>query len=299
MKKLIYSLVLVGAVLFAPLVLAAEGGIQISPLTYNFDLKPGETKSASVNITNQNSVDLNYVMEVELFTDVTNEGAPSFAGKNPEGVTTLADWFVFESGDKDGTIGPKEQKEVNFTISVPQGADPGGHYVAVFAKEIKKNAEGQTQLGVSSRVGTLVLVSIPGDVSKSAEITSFTHPKFALWGPIDFKMAVKNTGTVHYDSVGKVEIDPLLGSNKTIDLGAHTIIPKNTRTYEGRWQNKFPIGYYKVTAKATDGDKQEVTNSSSIIAIPLLILIPILGIIIAIIFMGKYLRGKYKIVSKS
>lgn len=291
----------VASVFLLPKSLSAQTqtkGIQISPVTYNFEIKPGDSQVATVTVTNLNDEALNYVCETENFSYVSEEGAPSFAGADlKEGVTSLADWISFDA-NKEGVIQSKKSAEVTFSISVPIGAEPGGHYAAVFAKQIKKTPEGKTEIGVTSRVGTLILVSVPGATTKTAEITEFKSPKFVWHGPVDFSMKVKNTGTVHYDSVAKVKIDPLIGNNTEVDLGKHTLIPKNIRSFEGTWNKKYPFNYYKITAEATDGDGNPVTTTAVMWAIPLIIVIPVLLGIILLILLIVWIKKKFRIVAK-
>lgn len=279
---------------------ADKTGIQISPVTYNFEINPNESKEFTISLTNLNSTDLNYVIEIEDFSQVSDEGAPSFAGaatSSDTSVTTLKDWIITKkNSDKEGIISPKQIKDIVFSVTIPKGAEPGGHYAAVFAKEVKKNAEGQTELGVTSRVGTLILVSVPGDVSKSAEISEFKAPTLVWHGPIDFGMKVKNIGSVHYDSEAKVDAKSWLGKHYVIDLGKHTIIPNNERKYSGTWQSRYPFGRYTLTASATNGNGQPVTTTAILWAIPLVIVIPILVGIIILIWIIIYLRRHVRIV---
>ncbi len=299
MKKILLGII-VSLFLLAPVALAAEGGIQISPLTFNFDLKPGESKEGSITVTNQNTDNLDFAVEVELFSQVTNEGAPSFTGvQKVEGVTNLVDWIAIASDDKEGTIPTQGKKEINFTVSVPAGAEPGGHYAAIFAKQIKKNPEGKTELGVSSRVGALMLVSVPGDVKRTADLLGFSFPKFVWKGPVKFGAVVKNTGSVHYDAPVNVTLKPLFGADKSVDLGSHTIIPKNSRDYSGEWKSKYPFGYYKVNAIAKDGDSKEVTASGSFFALPLLIVLPLIAIVLIVLLIIRYVKRNFKIAKRS
>jgi len=299
-KKIFLLLTTLGFIVFPAAFSSAQTaqkGIQISPLTYNFEIKPGESQTAKVTLTNRNDVALSFVMETEDFSAVSEEGAPSFAATpKQEGVTTLADWVKFPS-DKEGTIEPKAGKEVAFTIDVPQQAEPGGHYAAVFAKEVKKTPEGETEIGVASRVGTLLLISVPGLVTKSAEITEFSPPKFVWRGPVDLKMKVQNTGSVHYDSLGQVVLKPLWGKGSTVDMGTHTIIPKSIRSYTAKWDKRFPFGYYRLKATAQDGDKGLVDKSATLIAVPLEIAAPALVVLIIIIIVVKYIRRRYRVIA--
>jgi len=280
----------------ASIVLAVDSGIQISPLTFNFDITPGESKEGKINIHNYNKETINYTTEVELFAAVSEEGAPSFKqADKEEAVTTLSDWIAI-TANKEGTIEPNKSIEIPFKINIPLGAEPGGHYAAIFVKQIIKNAEGKTQLGIASRIGALVLVSVPGATEKSARIAEFSPPKIVWRGPIDLTLKVENTGTVHYDSPASIKIKPLWGPEITLDMGTHTLIPKSPRLYKESWSNKYPFGYYKLTAKALDGNGGDVTSEAVLWAIPLIIVLPILVAIIIIILIIIYLKRHVRFV---
>lgn len=281
-----------------PLVCSAVTGIQISPLTFNYEIKKGESKTGKILVTNRNDSPLTYKMETEQFNGTDEDGAPIFTPVEPTGITDLKDWISFPK-DTEGIIAPHLDKEIPFVVNVPINATPGGHYAAIFAREITKTPEGQTAVGVASRVGTLVLVSIPGPVTKTAEITSFTPPKFVWKGPIDFILKIKNTGTVHYDSEAKIELKPaLLGNTQTIDLGKHTLVPTSTRLYSGTWNKRFPFGYYTVTASTKDGNGKDITTATTLLAIPLEIVIPAIILLIIIIVLIGYIRRHVRFVSK-
>lgn len=302
MKKIFGLAVIIGLALMflTPLVARAERtGIQISPLTFNLEINPGETTSGKINIINLNNEVLNYVTEIENFTAISEEGSPSFAaGGNPqEGVTTLRDWISVVS-NKEGAINPKESREISFNVSVPQGAEPGGHYAAIFAKEIKKTPEGQTQLGVASRVGALILVAAPGEVTRAAKIVDFSSPKFVWKGPVGLSLRLQNIGTVHYDAPAEVKFKSLIGESKA-DLGKHTLIPQSTRLYEGSWAKKYPFGYYKLTAIALDGDNQPVTAAATLWAIPIIIVIPIIIGLLILIFVLRYFKKHLRFVGNA
>lgn len=277
---------------------AAKSGVEISPVTYEFEIKEGESQTGSLNVRNLDATPLEYVIETELFSKVSEDGAPAFDGtEKPEGITSLTDWITF-STPMSGTLAPSGQTDVNFTISVPVGAEPGGHYAAIFAKQIKKDAQGKTQLGVNSRLGLIILVSVPGDVVKGTEIKAFEYPAFITKGPSQFSMRVENTGSVHYDAVSKVELKPLLGKTQTVDLGKHAILPHNIRAFSGEWKNKYPFGYYKISASTTDGKGELVTVTGSLWALPVNIVIPILILVLILWLIIIYAKGHFQVVRK-
>jgi len=274
-----------------------ESGIQISPVTCNYEISPGGVKDSVITLKNLGKEEIEYTIETENFVNTTEDGAPVFAfGPVKEGVTTLANWFDFPKG-KTGKIPAEGSVEVGFRISIPKGSEPGGHYAAVFAKMIAKTEEGKTELGVSSRVGTLFLVTVPGEVRYGAEIEELSAPKFVWAGPVTFGMKVRNTGTVHYDSKSSISLSrALIGGETEIDMGQHTVLPGSSRVYEGKWSNKYPFGYYKLTATATAGSGNAPTLSGAIIAVPLIIVLPVIIGLILLVYLVRYIKKHVKIV---
>jgi len=297
-SKIVISLVLGALAIFLalPIALAADSGIQISPVTFNFEINAGESKEGSINVHNYNNQIINYTTETGLFATVSEEGAPSFKQvTKEEGITTLVDWITV-AANKEGTIDAGSSVEIPFKIDVPVGAEPGGHYAAIFVKQIIMNIAGQTQLGVANRVGAQVLLSVPGATKKSAEISEFSPPKFIWKGPLELSLKVGNTGTVHYDSPANITIRPLWGAESIVDLGTHTLIPGSPRLYKGTWSNKYPFGYYKLTALAKDGNGQDISKSATVWAIPLILVLPILVAAIIIVLLIIYLRRHLRFV---
>lgn len=274
---------------------AEVAGVQISPLFYDYNIDLGQSQSGNLNIKSLVNSSLDYVLETENFKEVSEQGAPIFEGADkPDGISTLADWITFTE-PKTGSIVANGQADIHFSITVPIGAEAGGHYAAIFARQVNTTS---AQLGVASRVGLLILVTVPGKVSKTAEITDYTFKSFIWKGPADFSLKVKNTGTVHYDSTAEVTLSPVVGRNTVLNLGKHTILPSNTRAYSGTWQSKFPFGYYNMTVSATDGNGDKVEQTGVIWAIPV-ILISIIIVSIAILWLLiLYIKQNFKVSKK-
>lgn len=299
LKKIVLAMGLLGLLTILPAgnVRAANTGIQISPVTFNLEIKPGDTQTGKILITNRNDETMNYVMEMEIFENSSEDGVPSFTAVKPaEGASTFLDWVTFPDGDE-GSIEVGKSKEVNFVISLPANAEPGGHYGAIFAKQTKPLIEGANQVGVAARVGALALISVPGETTQGAQILEFKAPKFVWKGPVNFKMRVQNTGTVHYDSKAVATIKNLIGSSTNLDMNTHTILPKSIRSFEATWQKKYPFGYYKITPTAMDGDGNIVSGAAvAVWAVPLIIVIPALVGLLILILVIVYLKRHVRIV---
>ena len=272
-----------------------NNGITISPLTFNFEIKPGANQTGKIEVTNQDNTDLNYTMDVQLFDKTDENGAPSFKAVQPvEGIDSLINWVTFDSS-KSGTIAPHKSATVNFTITVPISAEPGGHYGAIFAKQIKGSPTGGNQLGVVMQVGALTLVTVPGTAVKTISLSDFSIPKIIWYGPLDLSFKVINTGTIHFDSKGTITVEPLFGSKQELDAGTHTILPNSIRVYKAVLDNHFPFGKYKFTAKAVDGDGKEASIVVNAIAIPLIPILSVIGGLIIFFALFIYIKRHFKL----
>ena len=67
------------------------------------------------------------------------------------------------------------------------------------------------QLKISTRVGMLIFVTVPGSNLQKGKILNFTGPKFVQKGPVDFKIKFENTGTVHFEPKGIITLANMLG----------------------------------------------------------------------------------------
>jgi len=143
----------------------------------------------------------------------------------------------------------------------------------------------------------LALISVPGATTEGIQILDFKAPKFVWKGPIDFKMRVQNSGSVHFDSTAVAVIKNLIGAPTNFELGTHTILPNSVRVFQGQWSKKYPFGYYKVTPTATDYYKQPTSGQAlTIIAIPLVIVVPVLIIILVLGLIIAYLKKHVRLV---
>ena len=269
--------------------------VQISPLTYKLEVAAGVSRDATITVKNTTMVAMDYAMEVENFNNVTDDGAPVSFEKSETSGQTLANWISFPAAT--GTMAAGQKTTLKFSIKVPAGAQAGGYYAAVFVRTTPVD-NSDAQLGVIGRVGTLVLVTVPGDISKTLTINETSIPGFifSLRGDKNFSAKITNTGGTYFESQVVAEIQPFLGKKSTLDLGKHLITQNNARTYEAKWGNKYPFGYYKVTLKAIDGDGKSVTSTGSFWALPYEIAVPglivLIGLIVTVVVLIRKRQAK-------
>jgi len=186
-----------------------------------------------------------FYFEAQNFTAKGEQGDPYFAGDT--GKEGLASWIGLPDPIH---IEPGELKQVVFTIKVPENADPGGHYAAIFLSTTPPSEQGGV-VGVAAKIGTLVLLRVGGDVVEQGKLVEFslTNGKqlFAHL-PIDFSVRIENLGTVHIKPAGVIEIRDIFG-RKAAEVKVNiakmpdgkekpvgNILPESIRKFESSWQ---------------------------------------------------------------
>ncbi len=208
MKKIVVFLISFFA--FYPILSYAN--ISISPLRFEFDAQQWETIEDIVRVTNQADESVTLYTSKEDFVAGDETGNPQFVERselpNPE--LALSTWI--EMDQETVTLGPWETREIPFQINVPEDAEPGGSYGALFFSPWA----GDGQVAVVQRLGALMLVDVDWEVEfdvgfESFDIGTIIEDEFSSQDhfdsfPINFKTRIKNDGNVHVSPTWKIEI---------------------------------------------------------------------------------------------
>ena len=112
-------------------------------------------------------------MSAEDCTVTADYKAPLCTPISGSGVTiySLASWISFETTGL-FTIAPKSNRKINYSINTPTGAIPGGHYGAIFFNSPEHNNVTGGSISMNRRIGSLLLVTVPGDIVVAPEFGS-------------------------------------------------------------------------------------------------------------------------------
>lgn len=288
-------LMLIGVFAFADKTDAASTGLSIQPLKVTHTLKPGESISGIVQIINAGDDAADVETSVEDFIPLAGTYNIQFIGRSP-GVSTVRDWIILDA-PKSFVLAKGAAKNVTYTIKAPPNAEPGGHFGAIFfkASELPKNGQ---QLKVGTRVGMLVLVTVPGSRLEKGNILDFSGPKFVKKSPINFTIKFENAGTVHFEPKGAITVINMFGKEiGTVSVGGQVVLPTGVKdlvasvNFEG-----VLLGRYKANLKMFDGEGNELTAKSIVFyAFPLWYVVAFLATVLVLFFGIKFLRRKVKI----
>ena len=144
--------------------------ISIVPLKYEIEVDPGEVVSKTVSVRNTTDNTLVYDLLARSFVPNNVNGAPNwiFSGEEipPQYAPyILTDWISFPQTEV--VVPPHSQKEIPFTINVPQDATPGTYYWGVIFREknyTDSTWAGGVHVGVRGEGAVVLIVRVSWEV---------------------------------------------------------------------------------------------------------------------------------------
>ena len=238
MKRFILVIILLGGILLAQEVFA----LTISPPVMELESNPGQKIDEIIKLFNETDSQIVVYPTLANFKAVGEEGQPSFL--EPTEITdySLAAWIEIDKGPIQ--LAEDERKEIPFTIDVPLGAEPGGHYGAIFfGSQPPHLAEERTVIGVAGQIGSLVLLKVAGDIKEEGQLLEFgikDGEKYFTFLPVDFYWRFENLGTVHLKPQGEILIKNIFGRTSDtvpanwVEVGGN-VLPGSLRRFEASW----------------------------------------------------------------
>jgi len=216
----------------------AASAVTLIPPSLEIGLTPGQTTETKIKLYNETQNTIQLYTETRSFVAKGETGQPDFDFESePIG---LGNWIEVEAGPI--VLKSGERYEIPVKINTPVDADPGGHYASLFFSSSPQDATGAGTVSIASKLGTLILGRVAGDVIEDGTITEFglTGGKTTLNRlPVDFFTRFQNTGNVHLRPEGDIAIDSMFGKQvDTLEVNASkgATLPKSIRRYEVTWE---------------------------------------------------------------
>ncbi len=274
-------------------VVHAGTGLTIQPIKISQTMKPGDTISGKILLTNASDEDVSVDLSIQDFIPTAGTDTFQFVGRAP-GVSTVRDWITFD-GTKDSFLFKKgEARSVAYTIKAPASAEPGSHFGVLFFKATRAE-DAESQIKVGTQVGVLVFVTIPGKFEQKGSITSFTAPSFIQTGPVPFELSFENTGTVHFEPKGSIDITNMFGSKiGSVAIEGYAVLPTGIKTMNFNWNvSGFLLGKYNAVATVYDVEGNVLsTNSASFWAVPVWYIVGFIVTLLVIFFVIRFIKTR-------
>jgi hypothetical protein len=269
----------------------SKNGLSLTPLTFEYFLKDGDTKTGTFYLSNIGDKDLNIKTGVKNFIAQGEDGEVSLTGESKR--YALASWITISP--QTATLPAKSQKiPFTYTITVPDKPEPGGHFGSVvFSTEPNANLK-QTGANVSQEVAGLIFVETPGDIKEKANIESFASDNpFYEFGPVNFTVRVKNDSTIHIKPIGQITITDLLGQKDVINVETRNVLPEAIRKIPASWEQKLLLGPYTAEVNLRYGSNgKTLTAKAYFFGFPVKWGIGILIVLLIVFFAGRLSRKK-------
>ena len=302
-KKIVKWVGVLVAVALASVTLVSSGeasaagyGLTVAPMNQRVIIDPGDSYDASFRISNPSGSTEDTYYEITIRPFYFNE-AGNVVYESYMDSGKIADWVTLK-GPAKGKLAPNETKEIVFTIDVPKSAPAGGQYVAVSVSASSKpddedsgsSSSSSTDRGASikeiKRFSHLVYAEITGNTIKQGEIRDLSMPSFLLSGEIKASAKIKNTGNVHGNAKGTLQVFPLFSGEEIYTNeekpSTFIVLPERELIMELAWDKTPSIGIFNVVFTVEfEGAKEQI--SKMVIKCPLWLLFLIVFAIVALI----------------
>ena len=287
--------------LFANIVNAQMSeGLSAIPPRLEVTVKPDGVVSQTIKVRNESSKEKNIAISIEDFIVNDSQGTPTIVSSEEEDNRWAASSWIQVSPSSVRLKGG-ETKSLVLTIMPPANALPGGHYAMVIhSPDNEVSLVDSTGASIQTKVGTLVYITIPGDIRQDALVKEFSAPNFSEFGPIDFKTIIQNLSDVHIRPAGHISVTNMFGL-KTANLQFNdkevNIFPGKIREFENQLNKKWLFGRYKAELNAAYGTAGGVATAAIffwVIPWRLLILIGtgLIIVVVIILSLKKKTGGK-------
>lgn len=303
-------------VLFGFVFVNKVSALTISPARMELVGDPGTTITKDITLLNDTQVDATYYVSYSNFEAQGETGSPLFV----EPKSDLGTWM---SATESVSLKPGESKIIPLTITIPTDAYAGGHFSVVF---FGSNPDNGGQVSVGAKTGTLILLTVNGDVLEAGGLASFNtkdKKKFYNSLPVSFQYRWKNDGNDRVKPEGDISIRSLFFipvAHVNANQVSGNILPHSTRLFDIDWiknphdknfvksdsffknyfenvsyqWNNFAVGPYLAHLDLSYGSEGIHSSKNTIFFVfPWQLLICIFIVFIIIFFAGKMFLKRY------
>lgn len=290
----------------------APNTLKVSPVRSDISVKPGDSRTVKVTVTNQTSEPI-FIHPVQNdFIAGDERGTPALILEEGKYAPTHS-LKRFMKPLTDFTVPANQAKTIEVVINVPANAQAGGYFGAV--RFAPSDPESGGQVNLSTSVASLILLTVPGDAVEKLELTDFEIQQNGKVGsffttPKDIQISARfrNDGNVQLGPFGKISVlkgDDVVYSVDFNDNDPREMaLPDSARRWDIPVEKLDDFGHYKVNATFTYGSKnQTIEIEQSFWVVPVGVIIAVVagvvGLIALIAAIWFFLRSYKKRILRS
>jgi len=298
----------VSVIFFTPnFCLAANDGMMLSitPPLFKINMKPGEKWASTVKIVNNNNYAITISANVVDFKSGADGGVEFLKDikKDSEEKIYLSQWVEITTDPI--SVSANTSAEIPFAINLPPNAGPGGHYAAILLGNSDGSKQDGTNVKITSKLASLLLVRVAGDIVEKGEIREFSNSRyFGKSLDAEFTVRFANDGNVHLHPQGEIRVYNMFGQLRhTIPINQDpnfgNILPNSEKKWSNlKWQGQSSIydaGLMRAELLLSYGDENKQSEVSEVTfwAINLRPTLAVLGTVILFILLLVWLVRRY------
>lgn len=241
---------------------ARRDSITMSPVSMRLTLDAGTTHKDSFQILNDGVVGYDftvytnpyYVDDLSYETDFTSTRPNADADK----------WVKFEKPRY--TIRAGETVRVNYTINVPEGAAPGGHYGVIFAESQADLSVSGGNIARNKRIGMPLYLTVNGTFRLGGSMGEVTTAPIQSQPPVHSNVIVENTGNADFMMDATYRVKDVFGGLKFTKQQDFIVLPDTKRNITLQWDNSPSFGLWRVESELSMLDQKKQSSSLVLIA---------------------------------
>lgn len=280
-------------------------GLRISPVRNELTIKPGASQVIDVylqNITNSPAQIKGVVNDFVASDDESGQPRPLLDDGDTAPTNSLKNYVDKIS---DFSLQPQEQKIIKVRVSIPANAAGGGYFGVV--RFLPATSDSSKNVSLSASVGSLILVTVPGDIKEQASVASFNVARydgesmgkasnFFTTGGKDSDgralqsiVRIKNSGNIQVAPFGKMQLKKsgkVLATYEINDVQPRgNVLPNSVRRFTidlgdktssfGRYTLEGNFGY------GTNG--QLISTKTSFMVVPLPFILMSVGLLLVLV----------------
>lgn len=282
-------------------------GLRISPVRQDLTIKPGATQTIDVYVQNITSSPARLRAVINDFVASDDESGKPRILLDDKTAAPKNSLKGFVRKIDDLTLQPQQQRIVKVQIAIPADAAGGGYFGAV--RFLPSDTDTSKNVSLAASVGTLLLVTVPGDVKEQASLASLNVARdggkassfFTTGDGLQAIVRVRNMGNVQVSPFGKLVLKKSGKEVSTYEINDVTprgsILPDSIRRFSVDLSGKAnSFGKYTLEGNLGYGSSgQLLTGSTSFYVVPLPIviiaIILLLAIILAAVIIPRMLKS--------
>lgn len=285
-SAILSKLLVIGVATFLLLVVAAKAvhtqqsdgqtgnGFRIAPVRSELVIERGQEDSVEVTVTNVTELPINVDLGIFDFrVDENGTATPIVVADGSIDSAYSIQPFIQQLDDI--VLGPGETRSINVVIAIPEDVSPGSYFGILRALRLADDeVEGGPNVGISASVGSIILVTVPGDTVElvsldSVEVLKDGRPgSFFEKAPDSVAVGLRNEGNVFAKPFGKVSVTNWKGDtvydyeiNNSNPRG--NVLPESTRVFTDKISNISSFGKYTVQTNISYGGGGSILTATA------------------------------------